>query len=105
MRRLKIATMVEHVVSDARRVRQGKPALGVAGVLAMDPFTETPMEEANPPKAHCSNPALFAEYLEQRTAFLNTYRSASHAWRSEPHGDIFPPSGFPPPPPFEHGEH
>lgn len=76
--------------------RQGKPPLGVALVLAIDPMTEVPLERTRVPMIDAGDPALIAAFLDARAAFFAAYDDASRRLRQGELTVGFPPGAIPP---------
>lgn len=80
-RRKRVWSMACDIVEEARRARGGKPVLGMAGVLAQDPFSPIPLRRSPAPVCHASSVEIQAVFLEQRAAFLAQHRAGSACFR------------------------
>jgi len=100
-RAARVQEIIDDVVAEGRRERDGRPVLGIERLLAQDPFEPTAIEETAPPVAHFSEATIFEEYREAQRQFRDAHRRASADHRDTP--DSFPPFGFPARPTFRSG--
>jgi REP element-mobilizing transposase RayT len=98
---------VEDMVDDidrqgaVERKVEGKTSLGVAKILAQDPY-QRPDEVSRPPLApfHTATRQAFDAMTEMWRRIVEAYRAASARLRSGDHSAVFPEGTFPPSLPF-----
>jgi len=104
-RTARVRALVDDITEWGAQLRDGRPVLGIEGMLAQDPFAPVALEHTPPPVAHWSDPRALAGSLAEKAAFENAYLAASRARRRQrAEGVVFPPCGYPSPSPFRPGE-
>ncbi len=95
-RRDRVAVMASEIIEEARRKRQGKPVLGMAGVLAQDPFTPIELRRTPAPLCYATDTKAWADFLVARRAFMEQHRAGSAQFRETGSSERCPEQGFVP---------
>lgn len=94
------SALIAGVIAEAKLARDGRPPLGVAGVLACDPLETVELEESRAPLCHTTDARLRAKFLAERAHFLDNLAETSKRFRSTVPTIPFPVNSFPPAPAF-----
>ena len=96
--RQRVAGLVDRVIEEGRRLRDGRPVLGKKTVLAQHPHDKPLHSDRSPaPAVHAATKAIRVMLRAAYWQFLAAFREAAHRLR---HGDRlvrFPLGAFPPP--------
>lgn len=98
-----VGRMVDEIDQQAAAERRlsGRPSLGVAKVLAQNPYyTPEGVETSPQPRFHAVDPRVLASLVEAWGQVLAVYAVASEALRSGDRNACFPEGMFPPALPF-----
>lgn len=94
--RRECASMIESAIAQATEARAGRPSLGVAHILAQDPYDRPSSIKRSPrPLCHASSLSVRREYRAKYRAFVRAFREAVGAWR-EGRQVLFPKFSFSP---------
>ncbi len=97
--RQRVAHLVEEIETEAavERKREGKPALGVAAILAQNPHNHPEYPKKSPaPLVHAATKAARLVFWEAYALFVAAYREAAEKLRKGELGARFPTVSFPP---------
>jgi REP element-mobilizing transposase RayT len=94
-------TMMSDIARAAAEQRQGKPPLGRAAILAMNPHERLAAVKLRPaPLVHAASEEVRVAFREEYRSFVAAFYSASEGLASGNAGDAFPLGSFPPRLPF-----
>jgi REP element-mobilizing transposase RayT len=96
--RRRIAGLIERVVDDGRRERDGKPVLGKRAIRAQHPHDKPVHCDRSPaPPAHAATPEVRLMLRIAYWQFVAAFREAARRLRLGDRLVRFPPGAFPPP--------
>jgi putative transposase len=77
-RRAIIASMLDDIESEGRKLRDARPVVGARALVAQSPLAETELAVAHAaPLVHTSSEALGAQFLAERAAYVAEFRRTS----------------------------
>jgi putative transposase len=93
-----VATLVDRVIEDARRARNGKPALGKKAILRQHPHDKPIHCDRSPaPAVHAASREIRIMLRAAYWQFLAAFRDAARRLSRGDRLVRFPPGAFPPP--------
>jgi hypothetical protein len=98
-RRSRTQVLADNAIALARKARGDLPALGIAGILAQDPYATHKLKtRKRAPIAHAARTQLALDHRDERIAWINAFRLASSEFRETAPVPTFPADAFPPAP-------